>query len=94
MGPTRITSRRRISPLKFRLWATSLMIALFASVLWMPSAVAQDNRVFRPPTSTGPAVGERIPAFRAPDQNGQMQDFDSIKGPNGAAIYFMRSFDW
>ena len=47
-----------------------------------------------PPTSTGPAVGEKIPLFRAPDQNGSMQDFNSIRGPKGAAIYFVRSADW
>lgn len=42
----------------------------------------------------GPAVGERIPDFRARDQNGQWQDFDSIKGPKGAVIVFHRSADW
>jgi hypothetical protein len=47
-----------------------------------------------PPTSTGLAVGRKIPAFSLPDQNGKMQTFDTIKGPNGAAIYFMRSADW
>ena len=46
------------------------------------------------PTSTGIAVGQKIPAFSIPDQNGKPQSFDSIKGPNGAAIYFMRSVDW
>ena len=43
---------------------------------------------------TGPEVGERIPDFRAMDQNGDWQDFDSIKGPKGAAIVFHRSADW
>ena len=47
-----------------------------------------------PPTSTGIAVGQKIPAFSLTDQNGKMQTFSSIKGPNGAAIYFMRSADW
>jgi len=77
--------------------AFSLAIAFLAIFLWMPSAAAQapqDDWAFRPPTSTGPAVGRRIPAFRAPDQNGRMQDFNSIKGPQGAALYFMRSADW
>ena len=77
--------------------APSLAIAFLAILLWMPSAAAQapqDDWAFRPPTSTGPAVGQRIPAFRAPDQNGRVQDFSSIKGPKGAALYFMRSADW
>lgn len=47
-----------------------------------------------PPTFTGPAVGEKIPFFRAPDQFGKMQDFNSILGPQGAVIVFNRSVDW
>jgi hypothetical protein len=56
---------------------------------------AQDNAWMQaPPTSTGIAVGQKIPSFSLPDQNGKAQTFNSIKGPNGAAIYFMRSADW
>ena len=47
-----------------------------------------------PPTSTGIPVGQKIPPFSLPDQNGKTQNFNSIKGPNGAAVYFMRSADW
>ncbi len=47
-----------------------------------------------PPTSTGPAIGEKIPFFGAPDQFGKMQDFNSIVGPKGAVIVFNRSVDW
>ena len=46
------------------------------------------------PTSTGPAIGEKIPFFGAPDQFGRMQDFNSIVGPKGAVIVFNRSVDW
>ncbi|OFV99734.1 MAG: hypothetical protein A3F68_02415 [Acidobacteria bacterium RIFCSPLOWO2_12_FULL_54_10] len=46
------------------------------------------------PTSTGLKVGEKIPAFRGTDQNGQERDFQSIKGPKGAVIVFSRSADW
>jgi hypothetical protein len=42
----------------------------------------------------GPAVGERIPAFSLPDQNGKTQDFESMAGPNGLIILFHRSADW
>ena len=93
MRPIRI-ARKRILSILFRLGLPSLWIALFAGVLGIRSAAAQDDWAFRPPTSTGPAVGEKIPAFRGPDQNGRIQDFNSIKGPKGAAIYFMRSADW
>ena len=93
MRPTRIARKQNFAIL-FRLGLSSLGIALFAFVFGMPSAAAQDDWAFRPPTSTGPAVGEKIPPFRGPDQNGRIQDFNSIRGPQGAAIYFMRSADW
>ena len=93
MRPICIT-RRRLSSSLFRLGLSSLGIVLFACVLGMPSAAAQDDWAFRPPTSTGPAVGQKIPPFRGPDQNGRILDFNSIRGPKGAAIYFMRSADW
>ena len=65
-----------------------------------PPAQAQTAAADRPawmeaaPTSTGVAVGQKVPAFRLPDQNGRMQDFASLRGPNGLALYFNRSVDW
>lgn len=44
--------------------------------------------------ATGPEVGQRIPYFRASDQNGNIQDFNSIRGTKGAMIVFVRSADW
>ena len=44
--------------------------------------------------SLGPQVGERVPAFSLPDQNGQIQTRESILGPNGAILLFHRSADW
>jgi hypothetical protein len=44
--------------------------------------------------ATGPEVGQKIPYFRALDQNGKLQDFNSIRGPKGAMIVFLRSADW
>ena len=71
-----------------------VVIAFWISALGIQTAVAQDDWAFRPPTSTGPAVGQKIPPFRAPDQSGRMQDFNSLKGSKGLALYFMRSADW
>lgn len=45
-------------------------------------------------TPTGPAIGERIPRFSAPDQNGRVQTLDTIAGSNGAMLVFYRSADW
>ena len=44
--------------------------------------------------SLGPQVGEYVPNFNLPDQNGQVQTLDSIMGPNGAMLLFHRSADW
>ena len=44
--------------------------------------------------TTGIGVGETIPDFRLPDSSGELRDFDSIKGPNGAVLLFYRSADW
>ncbi len=42
----------------------------------------------------GPDVGARIPAFQAPDQHGRAQSLETIRGPSGAVIAFVRSADW
>jgi len=46
------------------------------------------------PAKTGPAVGESVPAFSAPDQDGHTQTLASIGGPKGAMLVFFRSADW
>ena len=44
--------------------------------------------------SLGPQVGERVPTFSLPDQNGQIQTRESVLGPNGGILLFHRSADW
>ena len=44
--------------------------------------------------SLGPQVGERVPGFSLPDQNGQIQTRESVLGPNGGILLFHRSADW
>ena len=44
--------------------------------------------------TTGPAVGSRIPAFEAVDQDGKPRTFDTLRGPNGLVLLFVRSADW
>lgn len=49
----------------------------------------------RAPTfKTGPEPGQRIPPFEAPDQNGTLRTFESLRGPKGALLVFFRSADW
>jgi hypothetical protein len=42
----------------------------------------------------GPQVGERAPDFSLPDQNGRTRNLQSIMGPRGAMLVFVRSADW
>jgi hypothetical protein len=42
----------------------------------------------------GPQVGERVPDFSLRDQNGQTRTLQSIMGPKGAMLVFVRSADW
>ena len=42
----------------------------------------------------GPQVGEKVPEFELKDQTGQTRTLDSIMGPKGAMLVFIRSADW
>jgi hypothetical protein len=42
----------------------------------------------------GPQVGERVPDFSLADQNGKVWTMQSIMGPKGAMLVFIRSADW
>jgi len=44
--------------------------------------------------SLGPQVGEIVPDFSLPDQNGRIWTRESIMGPRGAMLVFVRSADW
>jgi cytochrome oxidase Cu insertion factor (SCO1/SenC/PrrC family) len=46
------------------------------------------------PTTLGPKVGERVPDFSLPDQNGLTRTLQSALGPKGAVLVFFRSADW
>jgi peroxiredoxin len=68
--------------------------------LVMQIHAADDRPRLRPLTDqsanakTGPAVGTHIPAFEAVDLNGKRQTFDTLKGPKGLLLMFVRSADW
>jgi hypothetical protein len=42
----------------------------------------------------GPQVGEIVPEFSLPDQNGNIWTHESIMGERGAMLVFIRSADW
>jgi len=45
-------------------------------------------------SALGPQVGEQVPDFSLADQTGRTRDLQSIVGPRGAMIVFLRSADW
>jgi hypothetical protein len=42
----------------------------------------------------GPAVGQPLPPFSAPDQDGRLRSFEDLRGPQGLILVFFRSADW
>ena len=74
----------------------AVAILLCASLLkgQAQRSAASEPWMAEPPVSTGIAAGQKIPAFQLRDQFGKLQDFSSVSGPKGAAIYFIRSADW
>ncbi len=75
---------------------TNVMINAFVFVFFssMHGLTAAQGRAAIDIHSLGPQVGEQVPEFSLPDQNGQIQNLNSIMGPNGAMLLFHRSADW
>jgi hypothetical protein len=76
-----------------------LMVAVMATVILGltsmacgPSSPGARTRV--DVSALGPQVGEQVPDFSLPDQNGNIWTRQSIMGPNGAMLVFVRSADW
>ena len=47
-----------------------------------------------PAIKTGPDPGQKIPAFALQDQSGKTQTLESLRGPKGLVLLFVRSADW
>ncbi len=90
----------RSSTAHLKAWSLSIlsMILLFglSSTLWGEgvNSIKERSTGIDRPSGAGLAIGERLPDFRAKDQEGKLQDFNSIRGPKGAIIYFHRSAAW
>lgn len=70
-------------------------LAAAACALCVGAAAAQDLAPSEINVSElGPQVGEIVPDFRLPDQNGDYWTRESIMGPRGAMLVFVRSADW
>jgi hypothetical protein len=42
----------------------------------------------------GPQVGAQVPAFSLQDQHGDVRTLESVMGPQGLMLVFVRSADW
>lgn len=80
----------KVSSILRTLISSALVIAL-TSFSIMASA---QSRTGVDIDTLGPQVGEAVPDFELPDQNGNLQNLESIMGPNGAMLLFHRSADW
>ena len=67
---------------------------LMAAVVLTLDAHAQGARTRVDVSKLGPQVSERVPDFSLPDQSGRVRNLQSIMGPRGAMLVFLRSADW
>jgi hypothetical protein len=59
-----------------------------------PGQTTGSARVKVDVSKLGPQVGQRVPDFSLPDHSGRVRTLDSIMGPRGAMLVFLRSADW
>ena len=75
--------------------ALNFAFIALASTLLIGEAFAQDLAPAEINVAElGPQVGDVVPDFRLPDQYGEIWTRDSIMGPRGAMLVFVRSADW
>jgi cytochrome oxidase Cu insertion factor (SCO1/SenC/PrrC family) len=71
------------------------LIPSFATVTGTAPASHQANSPAMVNVETvGPKVGEALPDFSLPDQQGQQRSLKSVLASKGAVIVFFRSADW
>jgi len=70
---------------------STLAVALFT--VFSTMATAQTGTQIDV-SALGPQVGEQMPNFNLPDQNGLRHTLETVRGPNGSLILFHRSADW
>lgn len=59
-----------------------------------PELYAQFVQVTNDNYSTGPEVGQPVPGFTLPDQQGRQRAQPDMTGPKGLLLVFYRSADW
>ncbi len=72
-----------------------IMLAMFFMGMTTLGARAHTpTRTKKDVSKLGPQVGERVPDFSLQDQHGETRTLQSIMGPKGAMLVFVRSADW
>ena len=66
--------------------------AVIVALLTLPLLAQERARI--DVSTLGPQVGERVPDFSLLDQHGQRQTLQSLMGPRGLMLVFIRSADW
>jgi hypothetical protein len=69
----------------------SSVLAFALLVLWLPQTPPPPPL---DPGRPGPELGQPLPAFSLPDQDGRLRDFASLRGAKGLVLVFYRSADW
>ncbi|MGH8014178.1 MAG: hypothetical protein ACREQ4_16935 [Candidatus Binataceae bacterium] len=57
--------------------------------LWRQFVGAQNDA-----PRSGPEIGQKVPDFSLPDQNGRNWPLSELMGPRGLLLVFVRSADW
>jgi len=69
-------------------------VAFLAAALVVLVPISAQPRQKIDVSKLGPQVGDRVPDFSLKDQNGKDSTLQSIMGPKGAMLVFIRSADW
>jgi len=75
-------------------WLVVVSLAAVGGPLLRARQEASPPRTKIDLSKLGPQVGEQVPDFSLKDQNGATQTRQSIMGPKGAMLVFIRSADW
>jgi hypothetical protein len=81
----------------FRPLLLSMAVMLLSTAGGGNAAMGQTSgsaRVKVDVSKLGPQVGQRVPDFSLRDHTGRVRTLDSIMGPRGAMLVFLRSADW
>jgi hypothetical protein len=78
------------------LWLSIILVSLAGAAVYSVEArqAGSPVRTKIDVSKLGPQVGERVPDFSLKDQTGRTQTLQSIMGPKGVMLVFVRSADW